>query len=150
MISRAKMSGTMAKPKRRDLFQLMGAGALASLAIPARAGKLSDMTKLPEATRTSQEDFGDVHVYFDGPTDQLKSMTAGSLKLNAGREPHPPHQHPEEEIMVVTEGSGEIVVDGKVTQVGSGSMMYCAGNKLHGIRNTGKAPLLFYYFKWKA
>jgi hypothetical protein len=29
-------------------------------------------------------------------------------------------------------------------------MMYCAGNKLHGIKNTGKTPLLFYYFKWKA
>jgi hypothetical protein len=29
-------------------------------------------------------------------------------------------------------------------------MMYCPAGKLHGIVNTGKAPLLFYYFKWKA
>jgi quercetin dioxygenase-like cupin family protein len=128
----------------------MSAGALASLALPARAGKLPDIAKLPEAARISQEPFGDVRVYFDGPTDQLKSMTAGSLKLNAGMEPHPPHQHPEEEIMVVTEGAGEIAVDGKVTSAGPGTMMYCAGNKLHGIRNTGKSPLMFYYFKWKA
>jgi quercetin dioxygenase-like cupin family protein len=64
--------------------------------------------------------------------------------------PHPPHQHPEEEIMVVTEGAGEISVEGKVTKVAAGAAMYCGANKLHGIVNTGKAPLLFYYFKWKA
>ena len=64
--------------------------------------------------------------------------------------PHPPHEHPEEEIMVITEGSGEISVEGKVTKVANGSSMYCAAGKLHGVVNTGKSPLLFYYFKWKA
>jgi quercetin dioxygenase-like cupin family protein len=63
--------------------------------------------------------------------------------------PHPPHEHPEEEIMVVVEGTGEISVEGKTTRVEAGSTMYCAGGKLHGIVNTGKTPLLFYYFKWK-
>ena len=140
----------MNKQNRRDLFQLAGASALASFAIPALAAKLPDMAKSAAAAKITQEPFGEVHVYFDGPTDQLKSMTAGSLKLKAGMEPHPPHQHPEEEIMVVTEGTGEIVVDGKTTQVGPGAMMYCAANKLHGIKSTGKTALLFYYFKWHA
>jgi len=76
-------------------------------------------------------------------------MTAGSLRLKPGMSPHPPHQHPEEEFMVITEGSGEIVVDGKTTKVAAGSMMYCAAGKLHGIVNTGKVPLLFYFYKWK-
>ncbi len=75
-------------------------------------------------------------------------MTAGSLRLKPGMSPHPPHQHPEEEIMMITEGLGEVSVDGKTTKVASGSMMYCAGGKLHGIVNTGKTPLLFYYYKW--
>jgi mannose-6-phosphate isomerase-like protein (cupin superfamily) len=77
-------------------------------------------------------------------------MTAGSLLLKAGQSPHPPHQHPEEEFMVVTEGTGEISIDGKITKVGPGAMMYCGANKLHGIVNTGKKPLLFYFYKWKA
>ena len=140
----------MAKHKRRDLFQLAGAGALASFAIPSMMAKLPDMAKLADGAKISEEPFGEVRVYFDGPTDQLKAMTAGSLKLKVGMSPHPPHQHPEEEIMVMTEGTGELIVAGKVTQVGPGSMMYCAGNKLHGIKNTGKTPLMFYYFKWKA
>jgi mannose-6-phosphate isomerase-like protein (cupin superfamily) len=77
-------------------------------------------------------------------------MTAGSLLLKPGMTPHPPHQHPEEEFMVITEGSGEIVLDGKTYPVRPGAMMYCAANKTHGIVNTGKTPLLFYFYKWKA
>jgi len=52
--------------------------------------------------------------------------------------------------MVVTAGSGEISVEGATTKVGPGSMMYCAGGKVHGIVNTGKTPLLFYFYKWQA
>ncbi len=100
--------------------------------------------------KLDRQPFGDLKIYFDGPTDQLHSMTAGSLLLKPGMEPHPPHQHPEEEFMVITEGTGDIVVEGKVTKVGPGTMMYCAANKLHGIKNTGKTPLLFYFYKWKA
>ena len=140
----------MAKHKRRDLFQLAGAAALSSFALPAAVPKLPDMTKLADGAKLTQEPFGENRVYFDGPTDQLKSMTAGSLKLNPGMIPHPPHQHPEEEILVITDGTGEITVGGKLTPVGPGAMMYCAGNKIHGIKSTGKTPLVFYYFKWKA
>jgi hypothetical protein len=28
--------------------------------------------------------------------------------------------------------------------------MYCAGNVLHGILNTGKVPMTFYWSKWLA
>jgi mannose-6-phosphate isomerase-like protein (cupin superfamily) len=52
--------------------------------------------------------------------------------------------------MVITEGSGELLVGGKTVTVGPGSMMYCEGNQLHGVKNTGTAPLLFYYYKWLA
>jgi len=32
---------------------------------------------------------------------------------------------------------------------GATPLMYSAGGKLHGIVNTGKSPLLFYFYKWK-
>lgn len=121
-------------------FALFGAGA----------PKLPNAVADAKNAKLTREPFGDNRVFFDGPTDQLKSMTAGSLLLKPGMSPHPPHQHPEEEFMVVTEGTGEISVEGKISKVGPGSMMYCGANHLHGIVNTGKAPLLFYYYKWKA
>jgi cation diffusion facilitator family transporter len=115
-----------------------------------KMNKLFDIVLDPATAKQTKEPFGDHHVYFDGPTDQLSVMVAGSLRLNSGASPHPPHQHPEEEFLLVTEGTGEILVDGKINKVGPGSMMYCRGNALHGIENTGTEPMLFYYYKWKA
>jgi mannose-6-phosphate isomerase-like protein (cupin superfamily) len=132
--------------KRRDL---LAAGALAALPLSA-APKLPNGTLDESKSKLTREPFGDLRIYYDGPTDQLKAMTAGSLRLKPGASPHPPHQHPEEEFMVITEGTGDVSVEGKITKVGPGTMMYCAANKLHGIVNTGKTPLLFYFYKWKA
>lgn len=132
---------------RRDVFKFAGLPALAAF---GGAGRLPNTTLDGARAKLTREAFGDLRIYFDGPTDQLKSMTAGSLLLKPGMTPHAPHQHPEEEFMVITEGTGEITVDGKLTRVGAGTMMYCAAGKLHGIVNTGKAPLLFYFYKWRA
>lgn len=111
---------------------------------------LPDRTLTIPDTRITHEPFGEVRMYFEGRTDLLKTLTVGSLVLEPGMSPHPPHQHPEEELMLVTEGTGEIQVGDTVTQVASGAMMYCAGNKLHGISNTGSGPMLFYFYKWLA
>src|SRR5690242_17028976 len=117
---------------RRDMIQLAGINALAALASGASMNRLPNSTLDASKAKLTRETFGDLRVYYDGPTDQVKSMTAGSLLLKPGMSPHPPHQHPEEEFMVVTEGSGEISVEGKITKAGAGTMMYCAANKLHG------------------
>lgn len=132
--------------KRRRM--LLGAMALSMPG--AAAPKLPDGVVDEKKAKLTREPFGDLRIYYEGPTDQIKSMTAGSLRLNPGATPHPPHKHPEEEFMLITEGSGEMKVDGKLTQVGPGTMMYCAAEKLHGIVNTGKSPLMFYFWKWKA
>jgi quercetin dioxygenase-like cupin family protein len=131
--------------QRRDFFAL----AFAAFAAQAK-DSLPDATLAEAQAKVSRAPFGDLRIYFDGPTGQLKSMTAGSLRLKAGQSPHPPHQHPEEEFMVVAEGTGEISIDGQITRVAPGAIMYCGANKLHGIVNTGRKPLLFYFFKWKA
>jgi mannose-6-phosphate isomerase-like protein (cupin superfamily) len=70
--------------------------------------------------------------------------------LDPGASPHPPHRHPEEEFLIVSEGTGVIECEGKVTEVGPGAILYCAANALHGITNTGKVPLTFYWSKWIA
>ena len=104
----------------------------------------------PAKAKRVPDPAGDLLIYHEGPTDQLKLMVAGSLRLKPGLSPHPPHTHPEEEFMVVTEGTGWIEVEGKRTNVAPGSLMYCAANKPHAIKNTGTTPMLFYFYKWKA
>ena len=91
-----------------------------------------------------------VFTHYNGPTDQLSGLCAGMAVLDPGATPHPPHTHPEEEFLIVASGEGEIECAGKITKVGPGAVMYCAGNVVHGITNTGKVPMTFYWSKWLA
>ena len=91
---------------------------------------------------------GQLAVYFDGQTAGTRNFVSGRFVLNPGQEPHPPHVHPEEEVLIVASGQGEIYCDNKTTQVGPGAIMYTGPNVKHGIKNTGKDPLVFYWVKW--
>jgi mannose-6-phosphate isomerase-like protein (cupin superfamily) len=115
-----------------------------------KAGKLPDGVIDLDALTADVQNGCRVFVHYNGPTDQLSGMCTGMAVLDPGATPHPPHRHPEEEFMIVAEGTGEIECDGKTTPVAPGSIMYCAGNVLHGIVNTGKVPLTFYWSKWLA
>jgi len=114
--------------------------------------------KLPDGVVTAPASFKTsaavdgcrVFTHYNGPTDYLTGLCAGMCVLEPGSSPHPPHQHPEEEFMIVASGTGEIECAGKTTKVGPGAMMYCAGNVVHGITNTGKLPMTFYWSKWLA
>jgi quercetin dioxygenase-like cupin family protein len=86
-------------------------------------------------------------VEFNGPTAQLAAIAAGFVTLEPGAKPHPPHQHPEEEIMIVGEGTGEFSIRGVVTQVKTGDMLFAEANVLHGVLNTGKTRMTFYFMK---
>jgi len=93
---------------------------------------------------------GSVGVYLEGDTPASRKFVAGRFVLEPGKTPHPPHTHPEEEVMIVESGHGEIFCDGRTTKVGPGSVMYTAPEAPHGIVNTGDAPIVFYYVKWAA
>jgi mannose-6-phosphate isomerase-like protein (cupin superfamily) len=91
---------------------------------------------------------GKLGIYLAGDTPASTKFVTGRLVLDAGKTPHPPHVHPEEEIMVIEQGHGDIDVNGKITKVGPGSVMYTTPNVSHGIVNTGDTPIVFYFVKW--
>jgi mannose-6-phosphate isomerase-like protein (cupin superfamily) len=91
---------------------------------------------------------GQIGLYVQGDTPASSKFVTGRFVLDAGKSPHPPHTHVEEEVMVVESGHGEIICDGKTTKVGPGSVMYTTPNAPHGIVNTGETPLVFYFVKW--
>jgi mannose-6-phosphate isomerase-like protein (cupin superfamily) len=91
---------------------------------------------------------GQLALYFQGATPSARSFVVGQARLDPGKEPHPVHTHPEEEVLIVTAGKGEIICDGKKTDISSGSVMYTSPNAPHGIKNTGSDPLTFYFVKW--
>ena len=91
---------------------------------------------------------GEAGIYVAGDTPASSKFVTGRFVIDPGKTPHLPHTHVEEEVMIIESGTGEIFCDGKTTKVGPGSIMYTTPNASHGIENTGKAPLVFYFVKW--
>jgi len=77
----------------------------------------------------------------------LSALPAASVTLEPVSQPHPPHRHPVEKIMIVCEGAGEFFVNCGATQGKTGDMVYAEANVLHGVRNTGKTQMTFYFIK---
>jgi len=87
------------------------------------------------------------YVSFNGPTAQLAALASGFVILEPGAQPHPPHRHAEEEVMIVGEGTGEFFLDGVTTQVKARDTIFAEANVLHGVRNTGQTQMTFYFIK---
>ena len=57
--------------------------------------------------------------------------------LNPGMEPHPPHRHVNEELIIMREGQCETLSNGTWVKVGPGSVVFNASNSLHGLAQRG-------------
>jgi quercetin dioxygenase-like cupin family protein len=68
--------------------------------------------------------------------------------LPAGQSPHPPHQHADEELVIIKEGTLEALQSGKTRKLGPGSVLFQASNQLHGVRNVGSGPAVYYVIRW--
>jgi XRE family transcriptional regulator, regulator of sulfur utilization len=86
--------------------------------------------------------------FFKQPTANLDQLECHVTTLNPGEAPHPPHQHPEEELIIVKDGTIEAMQNGTTKRVGAGSLIFEASNDLHGLRNVGPGPATYYVIKY--
>lgn len=86
--------------------------------------------------------------FFQAPTSTLDELECHVTTLNKGEAAHAPHQHPEEEIVIVKEGTLEILIGEKWKRCGAGSVIFHASNVLHGMRNVGDGQASYHVFKW--
>ena len=54
-----------------------------------------------------------------------------------------PHEHPSEQVYVVTAGSGRMLVEEEERRVGSGDLIYIPSGVVHGIENTSEEVLTY-------
>ena len=54
-----------------------------------------------------------------------------------------PHEHPSEQVYVVTAGSGRMLVEEEERQVGSGDLIYIPSGAVHGLENTSEEVLTY-------
>ena len=64
--------------------------------------------------------------------------------LGPGEISHPPHQHVNEEIIVIVEGTIEAFVNGKTDRAAAGSVSFFASNDLHNFKNIGAGHCRYY------
>jgi glyoxylate utilization-related uncharacterized protein len=95
------------------------------------------------------------HPLFRGPTPNLRLMSCHVSVLDPGKEPHPPHQHVEEEILIVLDGEADLVFEdatapGVTTphRASAGMFAYYPAGFRHTIRNSSIAPVTYLMFKW--
>src|SRR5262249_41218314 len=64
--------------------------------------------------------------YLRGDTHGTRDMIVLAVTLKPGHAPHPPHQHAEEEFMILAEGSGTWILDGKEMPARKSDVVYAA------------------------
>jgi quercetin dioxygenase-like cupin family protein len=138
---------------RRDLIVALTTASLTLggvAATSARSAVLSSrvfdwntMTAKPNKT-------GEVRTVVQAPTATLDELEIHITTLRPGETPHPPHQHPDEELLVVKEGTVESLVNGELKRIGPGSIIFQAANQMHSIRNVGDGPATYHVIKWNS
>ncbi len=93
---------------------------------------------------------GSTRKFFQAPTALLDELECHVTTLQPGQDPHPPHQHPEEELYIIKEGTVEVLINGERKQIGPGSVIFAAANQPHGIRNAGPTPATYHVIKWSS
>jgi XRE family transcriptional regulator, regulator of sulfur utilization len=137
---------------RRDLIVAftaiaVTAGAFAVADKPAILGQaVFDWNSIP-VTKTP---VGSVRSFFKAPTATLEELEVHVTTLNPGMMPHPPHRHPNEELIIIREGTVEALVNGEWKRLGPGSIIFNASNHLHGLRNVGTTPATYHVINWRS
>jgi mannose-6-phosphate isomerase-like protein (cupin superfamily) len=73
-----------------------------------------------------------------------ESLEVHETTLSPGGMPHAPHRHVHSEMWLIREGTVELTVEGKSTQMGPGSVGFVRSNEEHGIKNIGAVPATYY------
>ena len=93
---------------------------------------------------------GERRQVLNSPTSTMENLEIHITTLNPGESAHLAHQHPEEELIIVKEGTVEVLAGGKSSVVGPGSVIFQAANQLHSIKNVGNVVAVYHAIKWKS
>lgn len=85
---------------------------------------------------------------FDRPSTMFRRFDVHATTLMPGVASHPPHTHRTEEIILLTQGSGEILIDQQAHKAAAGDVVFLAANVPHAFTNTGKGPCGYFAIQW--
>ena len=92
---------------------------------------------------------GETRFVANGPTATLENLEMHITTLNPGMESHPPHRHPNEELIILRQGTVETLSNGTWTKLGPGSVIFNGSNELHGLRNVGQDQAIYHVINFQ-
>ena len=138
---------------RRDAIVAASAALLAVVAarfVAADTAVMGSRAVAWESLKAEPTKVGEVRHVFQAPTATLDELESHITTLNPGQVPHAPHQHPDEEVLCLKEGTLEAYIGSEITRVGPGSVLFFASNQLHGVKNVGATPATYFIVKWNS
>jgi quercetin dioxygenase-like cupin family protein len=136
---------------RRDLFV-----ALIAVTVTAGAFAFANHTTILgsavfdwNSIPAKQTNVGSVRSFVNEPTATLEDLEIHVTTLDPGKMPHLPHKHPNEELIIIQQGTVETLSNGQWKRVGPGSVIFNASNQLHGLKNVGTEPAIYHVINWK-
>lgn len=144
---------------RRDLVVLLPALAAADAAAqmqkkgpekadsgppPVLGSKTYEFNDMPERVNAAKT--GKTRMVDTGITTRGLKLSMHLSELAPGAFPHLPHQHLNEEAIILREGTLEVELHAKIgefghgqtSRIGPGSLIFVASNDPHGMRNVGQ------------
>jgi quercetin dioxygenase-like cupin family protein len=91
---------------------------------------------------------GESRTVLRGPTATLDELEMHVTTLNPGEASHPPHKHPNEELIILDQGTVEALINGEWKRVGTGSVIFNASDVMHSLRNVGDTPATYHVVNW--
>lgn len=93
-------------------------------------------------------DKGGVRQLFDRRTAMFNRFDIHVTQLNEGYNSHAPHQHRNEEIILMLEGNAEMVIGNTRQKANPGDVVYLSSNISHNLTNVGKNACLYFAIQW--
>lgn len=83
------------------------------------------------------------------PTATVDELESHVTVLAPGEASHAPHRHPQEEVIIVREGTVEFFQNGETKRVGPGGFAFMASMEEHAAKNVGDTPATYFVVQWK-
>jgi XRE family transcriptional regulator, regulator of sulfur utilization len=136
---------------RRDLIAALTAAgiSLACVSVAQETGSLLDSTAWKwQDLQPRKTDVGELRNVVRQPTRTLDELEMHITTLNPRTASHKPHTHPNEEMVILKEGTLQAHVNGREIVIGPGSVLFFASMQPHAVQNIGDTPATYFVINW--
>jgi mannose-6-phosphate isomerase-like protein (cupin superfamily) len=117
---------------------------LAAAAAPPEKPRLATQVFPWDTLPVKQNGQNRSRAILDGTMHSGYPLEMHATELPAGGAPHGSHSHPNDELIVVREGTLEVNIAGRTSKIGPGSAVYVTSGEEHGVRNAGSTTAHYY------